>query len=396
MDADARAGRGKGCLAGFRVVEIGQYIPGPYAGLLLAGMGADVVKVEPPGGDPFRQFGPADEDGTWSGYKALNAGKSIVTLDLKADADQAKLASLLKGADVLLESFRPGVLDRLGFPHKRLAELNAGLVHVAVSGWGQTGPYRDRAGHDINYMAMGGGLVASGPAAGPAFAFPPTSDFAGGMQAAMAVVCGLLRREREGQGARADVSMMETVLAWQTMALNDALRKRPPERRRTLLSGGAACYHVYRTRDARFLSLGAIEEPFWKAFCTALERPQWIPRQWEPMPQRDLIAEVADCIAARTLTDWRAVLDDVDCCAEPVWTWQELSDHPHVAARGLLQRLDADPPLATLPQPMILDGAPPPPLTALRPRPVDEVVKGWSDRATPRSAPARGKMASGR
>ena len=396
MAADPPAGPGAGCLAGTRVVEIGQYIPGPYAGLLLAGMGADVVKIEPPGGDPFRRFGPADDDGVWSGYKALNGGKTVATLNLKAEADKAKLAELLKAADVLLESFRPGVLDRLGFPRKRLAELNPGLVHVTVTGWGQTGPYRDRAGHDINYMAMGGGLVASGPGAGPAFAFPPTSDFAAGMQAVIAVQCGLLRRQQGGQGTHADVSMMDTVLSWQTLALNDALRQRPPERRRTLLTGGAACYRIYRTRDARFLSLGAIEEPFWAAFCNAVEHPDWIPRQWEPMPQWRLIDEVAACIRARSLQDWRSVLADVDCCAEPVWTWQEVLDHPQVSARGLLHMHEGEVPLATVPRPMILDDTPASPLAPVRTRPADEVVKGWSGQAGPRATGSRSSAASGR
>ena len=149
-------------LEGIRVLDLSQYLPGPYAGQMLADLGADVVKVEPPAGDPMRRLGGVDSDGLAPAYKLVNAGKTIVHLDLKGQEDRAAFERLVERADVLVESFRPGTLDKLGFPRSRLDEINPGLVHVALSGWGQGGPYRLRAGHDLNYMALGGGLGGVG------------------------------------------------------------------------------------------------------------------------------------------------------------------------------------------------------------------------------------------
>ena len=367
-----------GILSGVRVVDLTQYIPGPYATLMLADMGADVVKVEPPGGDPMRRLGDADPDGTAPAYKVLNAGKTVVRLDLKSEAGSGQFAQLLDGADVLVESFRPSVMDRLGFGRSRLAEINPGLVHVAISGWGQTGPYSGRAGHDINYMALGGGLVASGASSGPVMAFPPTSDFAAGTQAALAVVAGLLRRHGNGKGVFADISMMETVLSWQALSLNQALRGSGPDRRYDMLNGGAACYQIYRTRDGRFLSVGALERKFWVQFCNAIEQPEWIARQWEPMPQRDLIDRVGDAIRRRTLADWLRVFEPLDCCVEPVLTWQEVFEHPHIVARERVQVVGGDDPLAMVLPPMVFDGMPLGGRLPLREREAGTVVTAWS------------------
>src|ERR1700680_1566150 len=162
-------------LYGIRVIDLSQFIPGPQAALHLADLGADVVKVEPPGGEPMRGFPPLDPDGVGAPYKLMNRGKTVVELDLKSEAGKAAFAELVSAADVLVESYRPGVLDRLGFDRARLEALNARLVHVALTGFGQTGPYRTRAGHDINYMALAGGLVASGTPERPVAAHTPTA-----------------------------------------------------------------------------------------------------------------------------------------------------------------------------------------------------------------------------
>ena len=189
------------CLDGVRVLDLSQYLPGPYAAQILSDLGAGVVKVEPPSGDPMRRLGLLDGDGISVFYKLVNAGKTIVCLDLKSQQGRADFTTLAGRADALIESYRPGVLDRLGLGHEALAGLNPGLVHCALSGYGQSGPYAQRAGHDINYMALGGGLATSGPPTAPAMAHPPTADFAGGMQAALATLAALLRRARNGKGA---------------------------------------------------------------------------------------------------------------------------------------------------------------------------------------------------
>lgn len=378
-------------LQGLRVLDLSQYVPGPYASLILRDLGAEVVKVEPPAGDPMQALGGG-------GYGALNDGKTVVRLDLKSEDGKAALARLLTYADVLLEAYRPGVLDRLGFPAERLAALAPRLIRVGLSGWGATGPYRDRAGHDLTYLALGGGLAGSGSGPEPDFAWPPVSDYASGMQAAMAVLATLAGRGR-GRGpdgpVHLDVSMMESVLAWQAWPLSHALApgRGVAERRRDVLTGGAACYRLYRTADGRHMALAALEAKFWAAFCTALGRPDWTGRQDEPMPQTALIAEVEQAFAAHPLAHWMAAFDGVDCCVEPVWTPQEVVAHPHIAARGLLS---AGAEGVRIALPMLVDGASAGPRPPVRQMAADGAIAAWAAAAAAEGpAPEGGATDSG-
>ena len=361
-------------LDGVRVVDLSQYLPGPFAGQILADLGAEVVKVEPPGGDPMRGIGPPDPDGVSAYYKLVNAGKRVVRVDLKAEAGRAAFGGLVAAADVLLESYRPGMLVRLGFDRPALAALNPRLVHCALSGYGQTGPYAGKGGHDLNYLAWGGGLVTSGSAARPVMAHPPVADHAGAMQAVIAILAALLRREREGQGAFLDVSLAETVLAWQGGQLTAALRGRPMTRGRDLLNGGAACYQIYETADGRFVTLGALEPKFWAAFCEAAGRPDWIARQAEALPQDGLIGDVAALFASRPLAEWQAVFDGVDCCWQPVLEAEELLADPQAQARGLLRRTGD---LAEALFPALIDSAAARPRVPLEEVAVDTALRSW-------------------
>ncbi len=362
-------------LAGIRVLDLSQYLPGPYAALMLADLGAEVVKVEPPGGDPGRALAPLDADGLSPMWKLVNAGKQVVTLDLKRPADSEALAALLARADVLVESYRPGVLDRLGFSRERLAAINPRLVHAALSGYGQTGPWRLRTGHDLNYMAVGGGLAAAGPPAAPSFAFPPTADYASGVQTALAVCAALLGRAQSGRGAFLDLSLTETVLAWQAPLLTWAQRG-PVARGGLMLNGGAAYYQIYRARDGRFVTLGAIETKFWQNFCAAMGRADWVARQGEPLPQTALIAELAAAFATRDAADWEAFLGPVDCCFAVVVDPAEVPLHPQIAARGLVTRPDDA--TVAVGFPAHVDGRPPPPRPPARIAEPTEVLARWS------------------
>jgi alpha-methylacyl-CoA racemase len=365
-------------LRGIRVIDLSQFIPGPQAALHLADFGAEVVKVEPPGGEPMRGFPPLDPDGVGAPYKLMNRGKTVVELDLKSEAGKAAFAELIAAADVLVESYRPGVLDRLGFTRARLEALNARLVHVALTGFGQTGPYRTRAGHDINYMALAGGLAASGTPERPVAAYPPTADHASALQAALAAVAALFRRQQSGRGAFIDVSLAETVLAWQAIPLTLAQRAgEAPHRGAQILNGGTARYQIYRTADGKFLSLGAVERKFWAAFCRALSRDDWTQRYDEPMPQSALIAEVAALIASKTLEHWVSVIDPADCCFHPVVELADLPDHPQIAARRLVHRVSEAPALIETLFPAWVDGEPPPPRRNLRFATVAEVLTRW-------------------
>jgi crotonobetainyl-CoA:carnitine CoA-transferase CaiB-like acyl-CoA transferase len=317
-------------LAGVRVVDLSQYIPGPFATRQLADLGADVIKIEPPGGDPMRRFMAAADDGPSPIYRHLNRGKRVCRLDLKRDEDREVLAALLREADILLESFRPGVLARLGFDRERLEAINPRLIHCALSGFGQTGPYAQRAGHDINYCALAGQSLVSGSAERPVIGFPPIADHASALQAAIGMLAALHGRENRDRGIFLDISITESMLAWQYLPLlGDAT-----ERAASILNGGAACYNIYRCADGRFVSLGAIEEHFWKNFCTALQRPAWIPRQFEAMPQAALIAEVGEHIGEFASDHWHRLLDAVDCCYAPLLTAADLPAMPHFHELG--------------------------------------------------------------
>lgn len=346
-------------LEGVRVLDLSQYLPGPFATQILADLGARVLKIEPPAGDPMRSFPGRAEDGLSPWYKQVNAGKQVVRLDLKGDSGRETLARLVAAADVLLESYRPGVLERLGFGGERLRQLNPRLVHCALSGFGQTGPYRMRGGHDITYVALSGMLDLTGTAERPVVPFPPLCDYAGGKQAATAILAALLRRSRTGEGAFIDISLFETALSWQSVALNAARQPQRAFRRGAdLLTGGAACYQLYRTADGRFVALGAIEEKFWSAFCTALERPDWISRQHDPLPQTVLIAELQALFAAQPLEYWQQRLGAVDCCFETVLHHSEVPAHPQVKERQMFAPGGESEPAAVL-FPAWVDGRPP-------------------------------------
>ena len=365
------------CLAGIRVLDLSQYLPGPYAGQILADLGAEVVKVEPPAGDPLRQVPPLDGDGLSAFYKLVNAGKTVVRLDLKQAAGKAAFLGLVDRADALIESFRPGALARLGLDAKALRARNPRLVHCALSGYGQSGPDALKAGHDINYMAMAGGLASSGTAARPIGAHPPTADFASGMQAALTVLAALLGRARSGRGATIDTSIAETVLAWQSLALTAAGRGGEAARGEGRLSGGAACYQVYETADGRFVTLGALEAKFWANFCRALGREDWIERHGEALPQTELIAAVAEAIAARPLAAWQALLAGVDCCYQAVLEPAEVPQDPQVRARGLLRAYPGPEPRVEVAFPALFDGAPPAPRAPFEERTAEDLLAAW-------------------
>lgn len=365
------------CLEGVRVLDLSQYIPGPFATLLLADLGAEVVKIEPPHGDPMVSFGPRDPDGVSPFYKQLNRNKTVVHLDLKDAEGRDLFARMVAKADVVLESFRPGVLDRLGFGPDRLREINPRIVHCALSGFGQTGPNRLRAGHDMTYLALTGALAATGTAEAPAIPFPPIADHAGALHAVIGVLGALMRRQRTGQGGSLDMSLFEGALHLGYLAVTQGAMG-GLKREGDMLNGGTAFYRCYRCRDGRFAALGAIEPKFWGLFCETVGRPDWIARQDEPMPQSDLIDQVAALFAEKDLAEWEALLGPVDCCFEPVLEPEQVPAHPHVRARGLIAPESQEDGARDILFPAYFDGQAPPPRRPMRPRSAAAVVDDWS------------------
>lgn len=357
-------------LQGLRVLDLSQYLPGPFATRLLADMGADVVKVEPPGGDPLRTLDTAAKPGGASPfYRMINAGKTVLMLDLKSEADRDAFARLVRCADVLLESFRPGVLDRLGFGPERLAELNPALIHCALSGFGQTGPYRLVPGHDLGYAAITGAIDATGTPDTPVIPYPPMADHAGAMQAATTILGALIARDRSGKGCFLDISLSESLLSWQAPALTV-----PPARGAAVINGGAAFYRIYLTADDRFVTLSPLEPKFWANFCTAVGRSGWIARQFEPLPQHALIADLVALFAAQPQAHWDDLLGSAECCYEPALTCAEVADHPQTRARGLVQAHDGK---TEVLYPAYVDGEPPPSRSEVRDGAIAEVIAGW-------------------
>ncbi|MBI5163728.1 MAG: CoA transferase [Magnetospirillum sp.] len=342
------------CLAGTRVLDLTLFIPGPLATQWLSDLGAEVVKVESPAGDPMRTMGPVDADGSTPFYKLANRNKTVIALDLKDERGHRQFETLVAKADVLVEGFRPGVLERLGFGPARLAELNPRLVHCGLSGYGQTGPWAKRAGHDLTYAALAGALWATGPEARPVMTFPPLADHAGAGMVVTAVLAALLRRGRTGKGTHLDVSLSEAALGWMGGILTMAERGLALGRETGPINGGAAFYRIYRCRDGRFLAVAPLEAKFWAAFCTALGREEWIHRQAEPMPQNELIADLDSLLLTKTRDEWAALLAPADCCVEPVLEPAEVLSHPQTRARDLVQRDDG---LAEVLLPMLMDGA---------------------------------------
>jgi alpha-methylacyl-CoA racemase len=319
-------------LQGLRVLDLSRLLPGPFATMVLADLGADVVKVEEPGGGDWLRGMPPLAGGDSGAFHALNRNKRSVTIDLRKPEGAAAFLRLARRADAVVESFRPGVLDRLGVGWEALHRENPRLVLCSISGYGQDGPYAQRAGHDLDYCAIAGVLGANGAPERPAPIGVQIADVAGGAwPAAAGVLAALLGRDRTGQAAHVDVSMTEGALAMLALPLGMAFsRGTPIARGRELLDGGAACYDVYRTKDGRFV---ALEPKFFGAFCAAVGRPELAERQLED-DGRGPRSELEAIFAARTRDEWTDFAGRHDVCLAPVLEGDEPRRDPQLAARG--------------------------------------------------------------
>ena len=333
-------------LAGLRVLDLSRLLPGPFCSLLLADFGADVIKVEDTGmGDYVRWSAPrydgAQESAGSALFLALNRGKRSVRINLKDAAGQAILLRLVRDADVLLESFRPGVLDRLGVGYERLREENPRLVYCAISGYGQDGPLRGRSGHDTNYLALNGLLGLTGEADGPPVqSGGQIADIGGGsLMAAVGILVALRERARSGQGQLVDCSMFDGSLSWLAMVAAEAFAGgRAPQRGELPLAGRLLCYRPYECADG-YVSLGALEPKFWSAWCEGVGRPDLIAHQFDP-PGSEAHEQVQAIFAQRTRAQWEAFAGEHDCCLEPVLDLDEALDSELVRARQMVVELD--------------------------------------------------------
>lgn len=326
-------------LSGIRVLDLTRLLPGPVATLHLADLGAEVIKIEDPEvGDYARTLGTGqgEPDGESSAYfRMINRNKQGLRLDLKKAAGVEVFLRLAHDADVVVESFRPGVMDKLGLGYAAVAACNPKITYCSISGYGQDGPYKDLAGHDINYLGYAGVLDQIGSAGEPP-AIPnfQIADLLGGaLTAAMGILAAVVEAQRTGQGRYVDVSMTDSVLAhtyFAMLRLNDAGHSAP--RGNDLLSGGLPCYATYRCADGKYMAVGALEGKFWKVCCTVLERPEWVKRQWDA----GLRTELAAVFAQRSRDAWAALFGAVDCCVTPVLTPEEALTNEQIVARGMV------------------------------------------------------------
>ncbi|MEZ4366273.1 MAG: CaiB/BaiF CoA-transferase family protein [Kofleriaceae bacterium] len=330
-------------LAGVRVLDLTRLLPGPFLTMLLADLGAEVVKVEDPRvGDYLRSIPP--RQGDLSGrYLAINRGKRSLALDLKTEAGRAAFLRMVAQADVVVESFRPGVMARLGLGWDALRAANPRLILCSISGYGQTGPYAERAGHDLNYVSLAGVLAMGGDAGGaPAMPGVQVADLAGGaLWAATGVLAALHGRHASGVGVHLDISMTEGALALLATELATVDGDGGPTRGTGTLNGGLACYAIYRTADDRYVSVAGLEPKFWIEVGRAIGRPaQMAELVADGAAQAQLRAEIAAIIASKPLAQWREIFARFDCCCEPVLEPHELAAHPLHVARQVFFTLD--------------------------------------------------------
>jgi crotonobetainyl-CoA:carnitine CoA-transferase CaiB-like acyl-CoA transferase len=335
-----------GALDGVKVLDLSRLLPGGFCSMLLADFGAEVLKVEDTGmGDYIRWATPYHEGATDSAksalFLALNRGKRSIRLNLKEERGREVLMKLVREHDVLLESFRPGVLDKLGVGYERLREENPGLVYCAITGYGQDGPNADRSGHDMNYLGLGGLLGLTGDRDGPPVqAAGQIADIGGGAQmAAFGILAALRERERTGEGQLVDVSMFDGALSWLALVAARYLAEDVSPQRGTLeLAGSLICYRPYACKDG-WVTLGALEPKFWQAWCRGVGREDLIEKQFSP-PGSDAHAEVERVFLERTREEWHEFASQHDCCLEPVLGLDEALDSELVRAREMVVEVD--------------------------------------------------------
>jgi crotonobetainyl-CoA:carnitine CoA-transferase CaiB-like acyl-CoA transferase len=329
-------------LTGLRVIDLSVFLPGPYLTLALADHGAEVIKIEAPGGgDPSRHIGLSDGPSTVF-FRNLNRGKKSVVLNLKDAADREQLLQLCDSADVFVESFRPGVVRRLGVDHETLRARNPRLVYCSLSAFGQTGPYRDRPAHDLAIQALSGGLsVTQGNDGQPAIPGIAIADIVTGLQGLSGVLMALLRRETTGRGDYLDLSMRDAMIATMPNIMGPPMAEnRQPVVRHERTTGGSASYQIYATRDGQHIVLAGQEMKFVHALLGALGRPEFAALcERGPGPhQQPVIDFLRATFATRTRDEWAAWMSRIDVCFGVVQTLPEALADPQLAARGMVVR----------------------------------------------------------
>ena len=321
-----------GALSRFRLLDLSRQLPGPFCSMLLADLGMDVLAV----------YSPTDPMGM--GIPLLGRNKRSLTLNLKAPEGRAIFHRLARDADVVLEGSRPGAAARLGVDWDTLRNINPRLVYCSISGYGQDGPYRDRVGHDVNYLGFAGVIGLTGASAGaPVIPGVQIADIGGGALMAVAgILAALWAREETGRGQFVDIAMLDGSVAWQVVNVMRWLADRhEPARGDTMLTGHHPCYAIYETRDGRHVTVGALEPHFWRTLCERLGFPEYVESQFAEGEKRDeMFRRIRGRFRERTMVEWVADLADLDICFGPVATLSEMMHDPQVRHRGMVVEMD--------------------------------------------------------
>ena len=328
-------------LSGIHILDLSRLLPGAYASQMLADFGADVIKVEEPGTGDYGRFMPPHGPGGMSLYfLAINRNKRSITLNLKLPRGRDVFLRMVRRSDVVLESFRPGVLERLGLGYEQLKEIHPGLIYCAIRGYGQDGPYRLRAGHDLNYAGYAGLLHYNrGSNGGPAMPATQLGDLAGGsFMAVIGIMAALVGRTQTGEGRMIDVSMTEGVMSLLPLVASAYLNTREaPQPGRSSLDGGLPCYNIYETQDGKHITLAALEYKFWHTFCTRIGHLELLPFHLPlgPADREQAMDMLRAIFKTKTRAEWLAELADIDACIGPVYSIDEAFNDPQAQARGI-------------------------------------------------------------
>jgi crotonobetainyl-CoA:carnitine CoA-transferase CaiB-like acyl-CoA transferase len=312
---------------------------------MLGDFGAEVIKVEEPGRGDYARWAPPFIDGQSAYFLSINRNKKSIVLDLKNPKGRDVFIRLARTADVVIESFRPGVVDRLGIGYQSILKVNPRIVYCSISAFGQSGPFRTREGHDLNCLALAGFLSITGIKGSP-LVIPGVqlSDYAGGMMGLVAILLALIERQKSGRGQYCDISMLDAITSWMGMPivkyLADGLLPDPQD---SMFNGALACYNVYKTKDDRYVVLGAMEEKFWISFCKVIGREDLIPLQWESQTvQEKMKEELSLLFREKTMAEWLEILDGQGICFSPVFNIEETLNFPHLRERGMFQSIEGE------------------------------------------------------
>ncbi|MBK9329112.1 MAG: CoA transferase [Sphingobacteriales bacterium] len=328
----------QGPLQGIRILDLSRLLPGPLATQMMADLGAEVIKIEDPKAPDYTRFFPPQKGSLSLHYLSINRSKKSITLDLKSETGINKFFELVKTADIVIDSFRPGVLQKMGLDYESAKKHNEKIIYVAVTGYGYNGPYQYKAGHDLNYIGYAGILGLTGDKDRPVIPACQTADVAGGSYPTIvACLSALWARERTGKGQFVDVAMTDCVMPLLSMQFGEALNANVQLRRgEPMLSGGMANYNVYKCKDDKWIALGSLEPKFWQGVCVMLGKPDWVPRMM-PVPEmvEALKKDLQEIFLTKSRDEWVKEAEGHDICLSPILDLEEVEKDEHLNEREM-------------------------------------------------------------